>query len=238
MNRIGSNPNNNNTQFKKVTHKQKMFSLDNAFNEEDISNFLDRVKKFLKLTNSENIEIFAEPKIDGLSISLTYKNGKLTQAITRGNGTIGEDVTSNILQIKEIPQIIDINNLQNKILNKRKEQEKDNINDKEILIEIRGEIYMSKKEFIELNNRQKEAEEKTFANPRNAAAGTLRNLNSSITKERNLQFFAYGVGEVPESFFDIIETQENLMQFFKEIKLPTNNLAKKLYTINDILDFL
>lgn len=154
--------------FKKVVHKQKMLSLENAFNEEDIQNFVDRVKK---LTGKHQVEFTLEPKLDGLSASITYENGILTQASTRGDGSIGEDVTDNIKTLNNVPKKIDLPGN----------------------IEVRGEVVMLKKDFEQLNEQQKSLGKKLFSNPRNAAAGSLRQLDSKITAQRKLTFFAYSL---------------------------------------------
>jgi len=164
----------------KVAHAQPMFSLDNAFDEEEAADFLGRVRRFLKLGDGEPIALTAEPKIDGLSCSLRYEQGRLVQALTRGDGQIGEDVTANVRTIEDIPAIIagapDV-------------------------FEVRGEVYMAKPDFTALNARLlAEAEEsgkeaRQFANPRNAAAGSLRQKDPSVTASRPLRFFAWGWGE-------------------------------------------
>ena len=157
--------------FKKIIHEQKMLSLENAFNEEDIQNFIDRVKK---LTGKSQIEFMLEPKLDGLSASIIYKNGILSQASTRGDGSIGEDVTENIKTLNNVPKKI---NLPGEV-------------------EIRGEVVMLKKDFEQLNEQRQIDGEKLFSNPRNAAAGSLRQLDSKITAQRKLTFFAYSlIGE-------------------------------------------
>jgi DNA ligase (NAD+) len=157
--------------FKKIIHEQKMLSLENAFNEEDIQNFIDRVKK---LTGKSQIEFMLEPKLDGLSASILYKNGILAQASTRGDGSIGEDVTENIKTLNNVPKKIDLQGE----------------------VEIRGEVVMLKKDFEQLNEQRQINGEKLFSNPRNAAAGSLRQLDSKITAQRKLTFFAYSlIGE-------------------------------------------
>ncbi|GAB1363301.1 hypothetical protein MASR1M32_25370 [Rhodobacter sp.] len=159
--------------FGKVAHAVRMLSLENAFEEDDIAGFVDRVRKYL---NSAGPLLFtAEPKIDGLSLSLRYEDGRLVQAATRGDGEVGEDVTANARTIAEIPQVVA---------------------DAPQVMEIRGEVYMSHADFAALNARQAEAEAKTFANPRNAAAGSLRQLDPAITAARPLRFFAYSWGQL------------------------------------------
>ena len=157
--------------FQKVKHRQAMLSLGNAMNGEEVREFLDRIRRFLGLAPHDPVTLFAEPKIDGLGCSLIYKTRKLSQAATRGDGQVGEDITANILTISDIP----------KTLPDWAPED----------IEIRGEIYMGRAEFQELNTRQEENGKPVFANPRNAAAGSVRQLDSAITAQRPLNFFAY-----------------------------------------------
>jgi len=182
--------------FAQVTHRIPMLSLGNAFSEEDIHEFHKRVTEHLEI---ENIEYALEPKLDGLAISLRYENGIFVQAATRGDGTTGEDVTQNIRTIKSIPLHLRGNSIPE-------------------LLEVRGEVFMPKAGFEDLNARQIEAGEKEFANPRNAAAGSLRQLDPSITASRPLAMYVYGVGEKSEScqwasHFD-------MLQSFKTLGLP------------------
>ena len=181
-NRVGAAPASG---FGKVKHAKPMLSLGNVFDEEELQDFIDGIRRFLKEL-SENpdipLEMVAEPKIDGLSISLRYENGKLVQAATRGDGVEGEDVTANARHVQDIPQELPAG-----------------VPD---VLEVRGEVYMSKKDFLGLNERQEASGGKVFANPRNAAAGSLRQLDSSITAERPLSFFAYAYGEVSEITWD------------------------------------
>ena len=164
--------------FAKVYHSQPMLSLGNAFSESDVWEFEDRVKRFLALPKNETLEFVAEPKIDGLSLSLGYEKGELIFAATRGDGRIGEDVTQNVHAIDHIPR---------KLRGACPAS-----------IEIRGEVYMSKSEFMNLNARQQAIGAKTFSNPRNAAAGSLRQLDPSVTASRPLGFFGYAWGESSE----------------------------------------
>ena len=159
--------------FKKIKHKTRMLSLSNAFKEEDVKDFIERIRKFLNLNSKTNFNFICEPKIDGLSLNLFYKKGKLFTASTRGDGIVGEDVTANILNVTGIQ----------KILNDHSPPEE---------IEIRGEIFLNKKDFIDLNSKLDESDH--FANPRNAAAGSLRQLDSNITNQRKLRFIAHGLG--------------------------------------------
>ncbi|WP_440979293.1 NAD-dependent DNA ligase LigA [Sphingomonas pseudosanguinis] len=178
----------------KVPHARPMTSLDNAFSDEEVEDFVGRVRRYLKLPDDEPVVLTAEPKIDGLSCSLRYVDGRLVQALTRGDGAIGEDVTENVRTIADIPQTIPAPGV----------------------FEVRGEVYMSKADFTALNARlaQEAAETgkeaRQFANPRNAAAGSLRQKNTAITAGRPLRFLAHGWGEaseVPvETQFDMVET--------------------------------
>ena len=153
--------------FSKVKHSSPMLSLENALNIEDVKKYIEKISRYLNLKN-EFIELVAEPKIDGLSISLKYKNGKFISGATRGDGQIGEDVTSSLMTIKNIPkEVINLKNID--------------------VFEIRGEIYMDKKDFLFLNKNRKLNGESLFANPRNAAAGSLRQLDNEVVKKRNLK---------------------------------------------------
>ncbi len=163
--------------FAKVTHARRMLSLENAFSDADVAEFVASVRKFLGLSPEDPLAFTAEPKIDGLSLSLRYEAGRLVTAATRGDGSVGENVTENARTIAEIPT---------------------EIADAPEVLEVRGEVYMSHAAFAALNARQAEAGAKTFANPRNAAAGSLRQLDPSITAARPLRFFAYAWGEVSD----------------------------------------
>ncbi|MDA9231118.1 NAD-dependent DNA ligase LigA, partial [Rickettsiales bacterium] len=208
--------------FSKIQHKKPMLSLSNAFNKDDIIDFIDRIKRFLSIENEDSsqsgvnlsgINLFCEPKIDGLSFCATYKDGKLLHGATRGDGIIGEDITKNIKTIKNFPLTLPIKDL----------------------IEIRGEVYMSKNDFLSLNKRQQEIGGKIFANPRNAAAGSLRQLDYNITKERNLQYFAYGLGEFDYKKANIFSSQQGMIKKFQSWGFATNPYSKLCYNINDII---
>jgi DNA ligase (NAD+) len=196
----------------KIAHAKPMLSLDNAFNGEDVADFIGRVRRFLNLAEDEAVMLTAEPKIDGLSCSLRYVNGKLVQAATRGDGTVGEDVTANVATIRDIPQTL--------------------MGSAPETFEIRGEIYMAKADFVALNSAQEASGEKVFANPRNAAAGSLRQKDAAITAARPLRFLAHGWGEVSELPAD---TQYGVMKAIEGWGLPvdqrfvrTNNVAETL----------
>ncbi|WP_417798654.1 NAD-dependent DNA ligase LigA [Terasakiella pusilla] len=198
--------------FSKITHAVPMLSLGNAFAEEDVQDFLDRIRRFLGLDAGEELAIVAEPKIDGLSISLRYENGKFVQAATRGDGRVGEDVTRNILTLKELPKELPAG-----------------VPD---VVEIRGEVYMAKDEFLALNQRQTDAGAKVFANPRNAAAGSLRQLDSNITANRPLRVFAYAWGELSAPLAD---TQMGVIDTFKSWGLPVNPYTKVCRSLEEIM---
>ena len=174
--------------FAKVTHAVRMLSLGNAFDDEDITEFDARIRKYLGLAADAPLSYTAEPKIDGLSLSLRYEQGKLVQAATRGDGSVGENVTANARTIGDIPE---------------------EISGAPDVLEVRGEVYMSHADFEGLNTRQEAKGGKTFANPRNAAAGSLRQLDASITRDRPLRFFAYAWGALSEP---LAETQDGRHQ--------------------------
>src|SRR5579884_1492402 len=186
-------------QFSPVEHGVPMLSLDNAFSDEDTAEFDARVRRFLKL-GEEEVAYTAEPKIDGLSCSIRYEKGELVQAATRGDGYEGEDVTANVRTIGEIPKRL-------------KGRAPD-------VLEVRGEVYMSHRDFAALNERQRQAGKTVFANPRNAAAGSLRQLDPAITASRPLHFLAYAWGEV--TAFPA-KTQMGMVAAFKDFGLPVTS---------------
>ena len=188
--------------FGKIKHRVRMMSLGNAFTDEDVSDFDQRIRKYLGLELAQGLNYVAEPKIDGLSLSLRYEAGHLVYAATRGDGETGENVTANARMVEDIPTQIP--------------------NGPQVL-EVRGEVYMSHADFTALNERQTEAGEKTFSNPRNAAAGSLRQLDAKITKDRPLKFFAYAWGELSEPLAD---TQSEAIARLKSFGFSTNALTR------------
>lgn len=203
--------------FNSVTHAVAMYSLDNAFNDEDLATFLTRIEP--DLNKQANLEISAEPKMDGLAINLRYEDSILVQATTRGDGKTGEDVTSNIKTIHSIPL-----KLSNFIPPPPK------------ILEVRGEVFMSKQAFKKLNLQQDKNDDKPFANPRNAAAGTLRQLDSKIVSKRNLSFYLYGWGEVADDW-NMPSKYSEVMEQFANWGLPLNPDSKAIIGIDAVLDY-
>lgn len=200
--------------FSKVEHKIPMISLNNGFCKEDIDDFVERCQRFLGTDNV--FPIFCEPKIDGLSFSARYENGIFVQGSTRGDGLIGEDITENLKTINSLPKKLKIENFPR-------------------ILEVRGEVYMSKDDFLKLNERNQKSREKIFANPRNAAAGSLRQLDTSITANRNLQYFAYTIGEISDDF--IIDNQQKLINTLKLLGFCTTKEVKLCNSVNEIMVF-
>ncbi len=206
--------------FGKVQHNPPMLSLGNAFSSDDVVEFYDRIRRFLSLSAGEPVEIVAEPKIDGLSVSLRYENGKFVQGATRGDGREGEDVTENLRTMGEIP---------------------DTIEGAPDEIEVRGEVYMSKTDFLALNARQEEAGNKVFANPRNAAAGSLRQKDPSVTASRPLKIFLYAWGYVSgvngQGYGGAIDWPDQ-WSFYERLKkwgFPVNPYATVCKTFDDTM---
>ena len=197
--------------FGKITHVVRMLSLGNAFEDQDVADFATQIGKFLG-QDARAIRFTAEPKIDGLSLSLRYEGGVLVQAATRGDGEVGENVTANALTIADIPQHL--------------------TNAPEVL-EVRGEVYMSHAEFDALNQRQAERGGKPFANPRNAAAGSLRQLNAEITRDRPLRFFAYAWGDLSTP---LAETQMGAINRLADLGFQTNPLTKLCNSTEELID--
>jgi len=200
--------------FAKVVHARPMLSLDNAFSDEDVHDFAVRVRRFLGLKESDKLTLTAEPKIDGLSASLRYENGIFVQGATRGDGSEGEDITRNLRTIKDIP------------LRLRGKAPK--------IFEVRGEVYMSHREFAALNKRQEKEGKPVYANPRNSAAGSVRQLDPAITAARALNFFAYAWGEVSEFPAD---TQWGMLDAFRAFGFTVNPLTKRIETVDAVLKF-
>lgn len=198
--------------FAKVTHSRPMLSLSNAFGDEDVREFVTRVRRFLSLEEAATVALVAEPKIDGLSASLRYENGRLIQGATRGDGAVGEDITRNLRTIPDIPERL--------------------AGEAPAVLEVRGEVYMRKDEFQALNRAQEADGAKVFANPRNAAAGSLRQLDASITAKRRLHFFAYGWGEMSEV---PAETQSDFLRLLRGWGFQTNPLTKLCASADEAL---
>jgi DNA ligase (NAD+) len=201
--------------FGKVRHDVPMLSLGNAFADSDIIEFIERVRRFLRVPAGDPLAVAAEPKIDGLSISIRYQGGRLVQAATRGDGMTGENVMANVMTIREIPH---------RLAGK----------DVPDLIDVRGEIYLSHSDFRRLNAAQAEAGDKVFANPRNAAAGSLRQLDSRITARRPLKFFAYAWGAASRLPAD---TQSGVLDAYERWGLPVNPLRRVCQSADELLAF-
>jgi len=210
--RVGTAPA---TGFGKIKHAKAMLSLGNVFDEDELQDFIDGIRRFLKeLSDNPDapLELVAEPKIDGLSISLRYEHGKLVQAATRGDGTVGEDVTANARHVTDIPHDLP-----------------QGVPD---VLEVRGEVYMSKADFQALNERQGAQGGKVFANPRNAAAGSLRQLDAAITAKRPLKFFAYAYGEVSATAWD---THAAFIDLLKGWGFSVNPFTRVCNGLDDIM---
>jgi DNA ligase (NAD+) len=201
--------------FAKVRHALPMLSLQNAFSEEDVADFVGRIRRFLNLKEDEALVFTAEPKIDGLSMSLRYEDGALVRAATRGDGEEGEDVTANIKTLKEVPHQLKGKNTP-------------------AVCEVRGEVYMTKGEFLDLNKRQAAAGEQVFANPRNSAAGSLRQKDAAITASRSLHFFAYAWGQMSAMPAD---AQSGMLKWLAASGFKTNPLWKLCKSADELLAF-
>ncbi|MGQ2909120.1 MAG: NAD-dependent DNA ligase LigA [Aliihoeflea sp.] len=196
--------------FTPVRHSRPMLSLDNVFSDDDVIDFVQSVRRFLSLKPDDELAFTAEPKIDGLSMSLRYEHGKLVTAATRGDGTTGENVTANIQTISEIPN---------------------RIKDAPEVLEVRGEVYMAREDFMALNARMAESG-RVFANPRNAAAGSLRQIDPNVTKTRPLRFFAYAWGETSE---DLAATQFDAVARLGTWGFPVNPLMQRCTTLDEMI---
>ena len=199
--------------FSKVTHALPMLSLGNAFNDDDVAEFMTRARRFLSLGPNEPIDIMAEPKIDGLSASLRYENGRFVQGATRGDGQVGEDITANLKTIQDIPQQLIGDNIP-------------------AVVEVRGEVYMDRPGFFALNEALAAEDKKPFANPRNAAAGSLRQPDVSITASRPLRFFAYALGQVSQPFAD---SQQAMLAQLQAFGFSVNPLSQICHQLDDVL---
>ncbi len=210
--KVGARPSG---RFAKVRHAVPMLSLDNAFADEDVVDFVARIRRFLKLGDEEKIAFSAEPKIDGLSMSLRYEAGELVTAATRGDGAEGEDVTANIRTLEDVPKKLKGRNVPD-------------------VCEVRGEVYMTKQAFLALNERQKAAGDTIFANPRNSAAGSLRQKDPTITASRPLGFFAYAWGQISEMPAD---TQSGMIGWFERCGFTTNPLTRLCHSVEQLIAF-
>lgn len=199
--------------FSKIAHSRPMLSLENAFSDSDVRDFAERNRKFLKLAGGATLEITAEPKIDGLSLSLRYEKGRLVHAATRGDGATGEDVTANARTIADIPAIL-------------------SGSDAPAVAEIRGEIYMTNAAFRALNARMAAEGKPSYVNPRNTAAGSMRQLDSGVTAQRPLKFFAYAWGEMSEM---PAATQMGMVEKLREWGFATNPLMQLFSGIDALL---
>ena len=203
-NKVGFSPS---TKFSKVRHSEKMLSLDNAFDFEDVQNFLKKIKNYLNFINYEDLELIAEPKIDGISAALIYQNGNLVRGLSRGDGTFGEDITENLITIKEIPKKINLKNVSN-------------------FFEVRGEVYISKSDFENIKDQ--------FANPRNAAAGSLRQKDAKNTEKIPLKFFAYSTILQNQKNF---QNQNEFLLFLERCDFKINKLSKVINNIKELQNY-
>jgi DNA ligase (NAD+) len=210
--RVGAAPS---ARFAKVRHAVPMLSLDNAFANEDVIDFVARIRRFLRLPDDEEIVFSAEPKIDGLSMSLRYEGGELVTGATRGDGSEGEDVTANVKTLDDVPKRLKGRGVP-------------------AVCEVRGEVYMTKAAFLELNRKQAQAGKPLYVNPRNTAAGSLRQLDAAVTAARPLGFFAYGWGEMSAMPAD---TQSGMIKWFAGCGFKTNPLTKICRSVEALLAF-
>jgi DNA ligase (NAD+) len=209
--RVGAKPS---EKFAKVVHARPMLSLDNAFADEDVTDFAARVRRFLGMGEDAELAFVCEPKIDGLSASLRYEDGVFVQGATRGDGAEGEDITANLRTIKDVPLRL--------------------AGSPPKMLEVRGEVYMTHADFAALNKRQDAEGEKVFANPRNSAAGSVRQLDPAITASRPLHFFAYAWGEASTL---PAKTQWEMLEAFKQYGFAVNPLIRRCKTTGEILAF-
>lgn len=206
--------------FQKITHTVPMLSLGDIFSDQEVVDFMDKIHRFLGLPLDSPIEIVAEPKIDGLGYSAVYQNGVFQHGATRGDGSVGEDITENLKTISDIPQKLKADDLFSAHFPE--------------MLDVRGEVYMSKKDFVRLNEQQAQRHEKVFANPRNAAAGSLRQLNPRITAERHLNAFGYALGAYQGAAF---QTHWAFLQALKSWGFQVNPLIRLCHSTQEMLDF-
>ena len=207
--RVGSAPL---ATFAPITHSRPMLSLDNTFSDEDVRDFVASVYRFLGRLPDDSIAFTAEPKIDGLSMSIRYENGRLVTAATRGDSTTGENVTANVQTITEIPNRLPAGAPE--------------------VVEVRGEVYMAKSDFLALNEQMASEGKQTYVNPRNTAAGSLRQLDASVTASRKLRFFAYAWGEMSQM---PATTQFGMIEVLKSWGFPVNPMTQRLSRVEDII---
>ena len=212
--KVGASPS---SAFGKITHNVPMLSLSNAFDDDDVHDFITRIRRFLSLDETADLTLTAEPKIDGLSLSLRYEDGRLQHAATRGDGSVGEDVTANVMVLDSIPKT-----LQDKADNPIPP-----------VLEVRGELYMDKGDFLALNERQTERGAKVFANPRNAAAGSLRQKDASVTARRPLKFFAYSAGQIEGRSW---QTHASFLQSLADFGFTINPLTAICQSGEDLIE--
>src|ERR1700694_917382 len=210
--KVGAQPSG---RFAKVRHAVPMLSLDNALAEADVVDFVARIRRFLRLGEDDEIAFSAEPKIDGLSMSLRYEDGKLVTGATRGAGAAGEEVTANIRTLEDVPKKLKGRNVPE-------------------ICAGRGEVYMTKQAFLALNERQKAAGDTIFANPRNSAAGSLRQKDPSITASRPLGFFAYTWGQMSEM---PANTQSGMIDWYERCGFKTNPLTRHCHSVEQLIAF-
>ncbi len=201
--------------FKKVHHRKEMLSLDNGFNDQDVYDFMERIRRFLNIPSETPIDLVAEPKIDGLSATLEYHKNRFVLGATRGDGVEGEDITENLKTLKDIPAQIEAKDFPG-------------------ITEIRGEVYMRHEDFLVMNQEREAQGQPLFANPRNAAAGSVRQLDASVTAKRPLKFFAYGCDEYAP--FNV-QTHWEFLEKLKQWGFVVNPLAKLCTTVDDVLAY-
>lgn len=206
--------------FEKVVHGVPMLSLANIFSDEEIYEFIDRIRRFLGLSETERLDFMAEPKLDGLSFSALYVNGVFVRGATRGDGAVGEDITENLKAIKDLPLKLQGRDLSGSDIPER--------------LEIRGEVFMNKADFFALNEQQQQSGKKVFANPRNAAAGSLRQLDPAITKKRRLSLFGYTFGEVSEEKWT---THAEFLNRIREWGFPVNSENRLCSSAEEIVAY-